>query len=192
MDNEDLAAVRPAYRLLRGKLADLDRARDRLQELIDGFESLYPALAQEEDGDETAETVVEAPETVTEQPTLTEQATPAETPAPTETPAPEPLPVHNGAPPADDYIPRGKQAVVMAMMEEPDRWFTAPDVLTAMRQRGWTPRSDTPEQALRAVRAALTRATRAGQIKTRELDGRSLAYRFPPADEPAEVTPSVT
>jgi hypothetical protein len=187
MDHEDLAAVRPAYRLLRSKLAELDRARDRLQELIDGFEGLYPALAREEDGDET-------PETVTEQPAAIEQATPDETPIATEIPAPEPLPVHDTAPPTDGYIPRGKGAVVMVLSEAPGHWFSAQEVLTAMSQRGWTPKSGSPEQALSAVRTALGRATRDGRIESRPRDGRSFAYRFPPTAEPAEVEviPSVT
>jgi hypothetical protein len=184
MDHEDLAAVRPAYDLLRSKLADLDRARKRLQELIDGFEGLYPALAQE-----APATVVETPEMVTEQPTMAEEVTPTENETTT---AWDPQPVHDAVPLTDDYIPRGKQAVVMTMAEEPGRWFTAPDVLRAMDQHGWTPRSETPEQALRAVRTALLRAFKAGQIEHKPVDGRSLVYRFPPADEPAEVTPSLT
>jgi hypothetical protein len=190
MDHEDLAAVRPAYDLLRSKLADLDRARDRLQELIDGFEGLYPALAQEEGGDEAPETVVEVPGTVTEQPTLAEQGTPAGTPAPVEPPTSEPSPVPETAPPTDGYIPRGKGAVVMVMSERPGRWFSAQEVLKAMTQRGWTPRSTSPEQALSAVRTALSRASRDGRIESRPLDGRSLTYRIPPAE--VEVTPSVT
>ena len=174
MDNDDLAAVRPAYDLLRSKLADLDRARDRLQELIDGFEGLYPALAQEKGGDEP-------PGMVPEQPTETETATPVAAPAPTD-------------PPTNGYIPRGKKAVVMVMSEEPGRWFGAQQVLTAMTERGWTPRSTSPEQALSAVRTALGRATRDGQIEATPRDGRSFAYRFPATEEPAEaeVIPTVT
>jgi hypothetical protein len=195
MEHEDLAAVRPAYRLLRGKLADLDRARDeldrardRLQVLIDGFVGLYPDLAQEEDRDEApVEAVVESPEVVTEQPTMGEEA-------PAEAPTPEPVSVSDDSPSADGYIPRGKEAVVTVMSEHPGRWFTAPEVLRAMEQHGWTPRSETPEQALRAVRTALLRAIKADRIQSRRVDGRSLAYRFPPAIEPVEVDliPSVT
>jgi hypothetical protein len=192
MEHDDLAAVRPAYRLLRDKLADLDRARDRLQELIDGFEGLYPALAQEDDGNETPETAVETPQVVTNQPTMEKPVAPAETPAPTDTSTPELVPVPEATPAHNDFIPRGKQAVVMVMSEQPGRWFSAQDVLRAMDQRGWTPRSETPDQALRAVRTALLRAWRAGQIENKPVDGRTLNYRVPPKYESAEVTPRVT
>jgi hypothetical protein len=179
MDDTDLAAVRPAYRLLRSKLADLDLARSRLQELIAGFEGLYPTLAQEEDRDETPEGEPDEkhePEKHEPEPMLTGGPM-------LEEPVSEPSP---------DGIPRGKQAIAMIMAEQPTRWFTAADVLTAMDKHGWRPKSETEDQALRAVRTAVRRAIRAGWVESRPIDGRAMMYRYRSPVQPAEVIPSVT
>jgi hypothetical protein len=178
MDDTDLAAVRPAYRLLRNKLADLDRARSRLQELIAGFEGLYPTLAQEEGRDE----IPKEPE---------EKQEPEQH---------EPEPMLPGGPTLEepiselspDGIPRGKQAVATIMSEQPTRWFTAADVLTALDEHGWRPRSETEDQALRAVRTAVRRAIRDGKVESRPIDGRAMMYRYHSSAQPAEAMPDVT
>jgi hypothetical protein len=166
MDDEGLADVRPAYQRLRSRvietdtaLANLTRDRARLQELIEGLEELYPGLAGEGDQGDVSAPVSKP---------VSEQSA-------------------GGLP--EDFIPRGKQAVIMILSKNAGQWFTAQQVLAELGKHGWAPRSESGEHALRAVRTAIGRAVDAGDVKSKPLDGRTLAYQYP-IDPQRDVIPA--
>jgi hypothetical protein len=80
-------------------------------------------------------------------------------------------------------VPRGKEAIIAVLEQEPDRWFTAAEIHGVMDQRGWTPRSDTPDKALLAVRAGIHRALKEDRIEAKQVDGRTSAYRYRSTDQ---------
>jgi hypothetical protein len=155
MDDQGLAEIRPAYRRLRSGLAETDTAlekltrdRARFQGLIEGLEELYPNLAEEGDQEEADQDEVSAP--------MSESASKL---------------------PPEDGIPRGKRAVTQILSRNAGRWFTAQDILAEMIKYGWTPRSESTEHALRAVRTSIGRAVDSGEVESKPVDGRTLAYR---------------
>ena len=60
------------------------------------------------------------------------------------------------------------------MSTDRDRPWTVADVVRGLDEQGWLPKSKTPEAA---VRTALERMTRAGEVEKTRVDG-GVAYRL--------------
>jgi hypothetical protein len=74
-----------------------------------------------------------------------------------------------------DY-PRGKDAILAVLADRgPGDWSSIQDITDELIERGWHPKSENPEDA---VRAAVKRATDAGDVQRIRQDGRTFLYRL--------------
>jgi hypothetical protein len=70
--------------------------------------------------------------------------------------------------------PRGREAALLILQDQPERWFSVRQAAEEYRRRGWLPQSST---ALEAVRMGLVRAYDAGYAQRNTVNGR-LVFRY--------------
>ncbi|CAN5752130.1 hypothetical protein BH24ACT4_BH24ACT4_14400 [soil metagenome] len=81
----------------------------------------------------------------------------------------------------DQPRPRGAEAVRRAMTDSGETWLTVQSVADMLDQRGWSPESSNP---VNAVRTALERLVGRGEIeKARSTDGLVIYQRPRPAND---------
>lgn len=76
--------------------------------------------------------------------------------------------------------PRGQDAV-LRVLREADAWMSVNDVVVVLEAKGWLPRSDNPEEAIRTTVHRLWKSAQADRKKA----GRFYLYR--PTPEPVQV-----
>lgn len=95
-------------------------------------------------------------------------------------------------PPDTEEGLRGWRSVVALLSEEPGRWWTTTEIMKGLADHGWAPQSHTSEQALRATRTSIGRALKRHGIESKELDGRSLQYRYLSNSPPSPAAPTAS
>jgi hypothetical protein len=79
-------------------------------------------------------------------------------------------------PESGSSYPRGREAILAVLADRgPGDWSSIQDITDELTRRGWHPDSDNPADA---VRAAVKRATDAGELQRIRHDGRTYLYRL--------------
>jgi hypothetical protein len=181
--------VAPVQRCVRYSLSTRPngrRAMDGTRELIDRLR------AELEDGEKQLHywqrrvgaltKAVDALEELEEPNTSAPRSDSASDPFPTSTPPPadDAKAPPTGTPPqtkGDERqvgAPRGREAALLILQDQPEQWFSVRQAAEEYRRRGWLPQSST---ALEAVRMGLVRAYDAGFAERNTVNGR-LVFRY--------------